>query len=65
MVESELCVHLLTYNLIRLPMAQSAADHALVPRAPSFKHTVQFYSQHLARRQIKRLGYLPNPARVK
>lgn len=114
MIEKELWVHLLAYNLIRLLMAQAAADHGTEPRALSFKHTVQLYNQfnarslchrtgenlallfaliaqqrvghrpgrteprarkrrpksfqwlkvarHQARRQIKRLGYLPNPA---
>lgn len=116
MVEKELWVHLLAYNLIRLLMAQAAAEHGTVPRALSFKHTVQLYNQfcarslchttatdsltllfrliaqqrvghrsgrieprarkrrpksfqwlkvprQVARRQIRRLGYLPNPAR--
>jgi hypothetical protein len=114
MVEKELWVHLLAYNLIRLLMAQAAAEHALAPRTLSFKHTVQLWNEfcarslcradagsltllfaliaqqrvghrpdrieprarkrrpksfqwlkvprHVARRQIKRLGYLPNPA---
>lgn len=115
MVEKELWIYLLAYNLIRLLMAQAAADHGTTPRALSFKHTVQLYNQfsarspynqtkadilallfaliaqqrvgyrpgrieprarkrrpksfqwlkvprHKARRQIKRLGYLPNPA---
>lgn len=113
MVEKELWVHLLAYNLIRLLMAQAAAEHGAEPRALSFKHTVQLWNQfwprslcraesaslallfkliaqqrvghrpgrieprarkrrpksfqwlkvprHKARRQIKRLGYLPNP----
>lgn len=115
MVEKELWVHLLAYNLIRVLMAQAAADHGTEPRRLSFKHTVQIYNQFsarslcqstaenlallfaliaqqrvghrpgrieprarkrrpksfqwlkvprpVARRQIKRLGYLPNPAR--
>lgn len=114
MVEKELWVYLLAYNLIRLLMAQSAAEHGIAPRRLSFKHTVQLWSEfsarapchadtdqltllfeliaqqrvghrphrieprarkrrpksfqwlkvprHVARRQIKRLGYLPNPA---
>ena len=114
MIEKELWVHLLAYNLIRLLMAQAAVDHGTEPRRLSFKHTVQLYNQfyarslcspdaaaslallfrlitqqcvghrpgrieprarkrrpksfqwlkvprHLARHQIKRLGYLPNP----
>lgn len=114
MVEKELWVHLLAYNLIRLLMAQAAADHGAEPRRLSFKHAVQLWSEfsarslchaetgsltllfaliaqqrvghrpgrieprarkrrpksfqwlkvprHTARRQISRLGYLPNPA---
>jgi hypothetical protein len=117
MVEKELWVYLLAYNLIRLLMAQAAAHHGTVPRALSFKHTVQLWNEfsarslchteagslallfaliaqqrvghrpnrieprarkrrpksfqwlkvprHVARRQIKRLGYLPNPANAK
>jgi len=33
MVEKELWVYLLAYNLIRLLMAQAAAEHATTPRA--------------------------------
>jgi hypothetical protein len=117
MVEKELWVYLLAYNLIRLLMAQAAAEHGGTPRMLSFKHTVQLWSEfstrslchaeadnlallfaliaqqrvghrpgrieprarkrrpksfqwlkvprHLARRQIQRLGYLPNPAHAK
>jgi hypothetical protein len=117
MVEKELWVYLLAYNLIRLLMSQAAAEHGTVPRALSFKHTVQLWNEfsarslchaeagslallfalivqqrvghrpdrieprarkrrpksfqwlkvprHVARRQIKRLGYLPNPAHAK
>jgi hypothetical protein len=117
MVQKELWVYLLAYNLIRLLMAQAAAEHGGAPRTLSFKHTVQLWneftarclchaqagtlallfrliaqqrvghrpqrieprarkrrpksfqwlkvSRHLARRQIQRLGYLPNTAHVK
>lgn len=117
MVEKELWVHLLAYNLIRVLMAQAAAQHDTQPRCLSFKHTVQLWNafcarslchaaadhlalllrliaqkrvghrpgrveprarkrrpkpfqwlkvpRQVARRQIKRLGYLPNPAHVK
>ncbi len=113
MVEKELWVHLLAYNLIRLLMAQAAAEHGGAPRTLSFKHAVQLWNQfsarslchgqsghlallfrliaqqrvghrphrieprarkrrpksfqwlkvprHVARRQIQRFGYLPNP----
>ncbi|MCP5328084.1 MAG: IS4 family transposase [Steroidobacteraceae bacterium] len=49
MAEKELWVHLLGYNLIRLLMAQAAAEHATAPRALSFKHTVQLWSEFTAR----------------
>jgi hypothetical protein len=117
MVEKELWVYLLAYNLIRLLMAQAAAEHGGTPRMLSFKHTVQLWSEFstrtlchsdagslallfrliaqqrvghrpgrieprarkrrpksfqwlkvprpLARRQIQRFGYLPNPAHAK
>ncbi len=49
MIEKELWVHLLAYNLIRLLMAQAASDHATEPRELSFKHTVQLYNEFSAR----------------
>ena len=49
MVEKELWAHLLAYNLIRLLMAQAAAVHGTTPRALSFKHTVQLWSEFTAR----------------
>jgi len=45
MVEKERWVYLLAYNLIRLLMAQAAATHGTSPRALSFKHTVQLFSE--------------------
>ena len=45
MVEKELWVNLLAYNLIRLLMAQAAAESGLHPRELSFKHTVQIWTQ--------------------
>ncbi|MCP5443706.1 MAG: IS4 family transposase [Chromatiaceae bacterium] len=45
MVEKELWVNLLAYNLIRLLMAQAAAESGLQPRQLSFKHTVQIWTQ--------------------
>jgi len=45
MIEKELWVHLLAYNLIRLLMAQAAAESGLEPRALSFKHTLQIWTQ--------------------
>ena len=45
MVEKELWVNLLAYNLIRLLMAQAAVESGLKPRELSFKHTVQIWTQ--------------------
>jgi hypothetical protein len=44
MVEKELWVSLLAYNLIRLLMAQAAHTAGVYPRELSFKHTVQMWS---------------------
>lgn len=44
MVQKELWVYLLAYNLIRLLMAQAAQHAGLHPRQLSFKHTVQLWS---------------------
>lgn len=44
MVEKELWVYLLAYNLIRLPMAQAAVHGGCCPREISFKHTVQMWT---------------------
>jgi hypothetical protein len=44
MVEKELWVCLLAYNLIRLLMAQAAHMAGVYPRELSFKHTVQMWS---------------------
>ena len=41
MIEKELWVYLLAYNLIRLLMAQAAIEANLQPRELSFKHTAQ------------------------
>lgn len=43
MIEKELWVHLLAYNLIRLLMAQAALIAHRHPRELSFKHTVQLW----------------------
>lgn len=48
MIEKELWVHLLAYNLIRLMMAQAAAESGVHPRQLSFKHTLQLWTQWLA-----------------
>ncbi len=43
MVQKEMWVYLLAYNLIRLIMAQSAALADLLPRQISFKHSLQIW----------------------
>ena len=43
MVEKEMWIYLLAYNLIRLLMAQSALLAGVMPRQISFKHTVQLW----------------------
>lgn len=43
MVEKEIWVYFLAYNLIRLLMAQSAVLADILPRQLSFKHTVQLW----------------------
>lgn len=45
MVEKELWVNLLAYNLIRLLMTQAALESGSQPRELSFKHTVQMWTQ--------------------
>jgi len=47
MIEKELWINLLAYNLIRLLMAQAALESGLHPRELSFKHTVQIWTQWL------------------
>jgi hypothetical protein len=49
MVEKELWVYLLAYNLIRLLMAQAASEAGVHPRELSFKHTVQMWSEWTTR----------------
>jgi len=49
MVEKEIWVHLLGYNLIRLLMAQAANLANLQPRDLSFKHTLQLWLSCLSR----------------
>ncbi len=44
MVEKEMWVYFLAYNLIRLLMAQSALLADILPRQLSFKHTVQLWT---------------------
>lgn len=54
MVQKELWVYLLAYNLIRLLMAQAALLADLLPRQLSFKHTLQLW---IAWRQIGYTDY--------
>lgn len=49
MNEKQLWVHLLAYNVIRLLMAQAARNAGVDPRGLSFKHTVQLWTEWLAR----------------
>jgi hypothetical protein len=44
MIEKELWVYLLAYNLIRVLMAQAAHTAGVQPRELSFKHTVQIWT---------------------
>ena len=47
--EKQLWVHLLAYNVIRLLMAQAASHAGVDPRELSFKHTVQLWTEWVAR----------------
>ncbi len=49
MNEKQLWVHLLAYNVIRLLMAQAACNAGIDPRSLSFKHTVQLWTEWVAR----------------
>jgi hypothetical protein len=49
MNDKQLWVHLLAYNVIRLLMAQAASNAGVDPRSLSFKHTVQLWTEWLAR----------------
>lgn len=49
MAEKEMWVYLLAYNLIRILMAQSAMLSDVLPRALSFKHTLQIWNAWGAR----------------
>lgn len=57
MVEKELWVNLLAYNLIRLLMAQAAIEAGLHPREISFKHTAQLWLQWLLVHGSRRHGW--------
>ena len=49
MNDKQLWVHLLAYNVIRLLMAQAACKAGVDPRALSFKHMVQLWTEWTAR----------------
>jgi len=49
MNDKQLWVHLLAYNVIRLLMAQAACHAGIDPRALSFKHTVQLWTEWVCR----------------
>jgi hypothetical protein len=49
MNDKQLWVHLLAYNVIRLLMAQAACHANVDPRDLSFKHTVQLWTEWVAR----------------
>ena len=49
MNEKQLWIHLLAYNVIRLLMAQAASNAGVDPRGLSFKHTVQLWTEWVAR----------------
>jgi hypothetical protein len=49
MNEMQLWAHLLAYNVIRLLMAQAACGAGVEPRGLSFRHTVQLWTEWVAR----------------
>jgi Transposase DDE domain len=49
MNEKQLWVHLLAYNVIRLLIAQAACNAGIDPRTLSFKHTLQLWTEWVAR----------------
>ena len=57
MVEKEMWVYCLAYNLIRLAMVQSAILADILPRQISFKHTLQIW---LAFRQKQSATFVEN-----
>lgn len=43
MIEKEIWVYLLAYNLIRILMAQAAMHASCLPNTLSFKHSIQLW----------------------
>lgn len=65
MVQKEMWVYLLAYNLVRLLMAQAAHSAGMHPREVSFKHTVQIWTEWIARSLIgRRLTTRPDLLRL-
>jgi hypothetical protein len=65
MVQVELWVYLLAYNVTRFLMAQAAHTAGMHPRAVSFKHTVQMWTEWLSRSLVGRhLGTKPDLLRL-
>jgi hypothetical protein len=54
MVEKELWIYLLAYNMIRFLMAQAAHQAGVHPREVSFKHTVQMWTEWICRSLVGR-----------
>lgn len=54
MVQKELWVYLLAYNVIRFLMAQAAHSAGMHPREVSFKHTVQMWTEWISRSLVGR-----------
>lgn len=54
MVQKELWVYLLAYNVIRFLMAQAAHTAGMHPREVSFKHVVQMWTEWISRSLISR-----------
>lgn len=53
MVEKEIWVYLLAYNLIRLIMMESALLCDIIPRQLSFKHTLQLWLTYRQQMGVK------------
>lgn len=49
MVEKEVGIHFLAYNIIRVIMAEACSAHGKVPNAISFKGTVQLLNQFMTK----------------
>ena len=66
MIDKEIAVHLLAYNLVRGIMARAAADADVIARTLSFKGTLQLvlaFQQHLRWAGRKSVDIMNAPAR--